>query len=126
MKKFQSYFLFLCLIWSFCNSPILFASSHSKPQGYVSDFAHVLSSDTRQALEAKLSNFERATTNEIAVVTVPSLEGDTEEDYAVRLFKEWGIGKKGKDNGVLILIAPHERRARIEVGYGLEEVLPDG
>jgi uncharacterized protein len=69
---------------------------------------------------------ERETTAEVAVVTVTSLEGMTVDDYANRLFKQWGIGQKGKDNGVLILVAPGERQIRIEVGYGLEPVLPDG
>ncbi len=127
MKKPKSYLLFSCLVFSFCNSPILFAATHyPKPASYVADFANVIDSDSRQTLEQKLSDFERATTNEFAIVTVPSLEGDTVEDYAVRLFKEWGIGKKGKDNGILILVAPHEHQGRIEVGYGLELVIPDG
>ena len=62
---------------------------------------------------------------EMAIVTVPSLEGETVEDYAVKLFQTWGIGKKGKDNGLLFLVAPNERKARIEVGYGLEATLND-
>ena len=59
-------------------------------------------------------------------MTVPSLEGIPVEDYAVRLFKEWGIGQAKQDNGVLVLVAPNEREMRIEVGYGLEGILPDG
>src|SRR6185295_16176706 len=86
----------------------------------------VLDPASKQSLEQQLSEFEHSTSNEIAVVTVPSLEGDTIEDYAVRLFKEWGIGKKGKDNGILILVAPNERKVRMEVGYGLEPQLTDG
>src|SRR5262249_12642103 len=62
----------------------------------------------------------------IAVATVPTLEGDTVESYSVELFKRWGVGKKGKDNGVLILVAPSEHKTRIEVGYGLESQLTDG
>jgi uncharacterized protein len=117
------------LIFAFLLLPFDFLSAtthYPKPTGYVSDFARVLDQDSRQSLENTLSQFERSTTNEIAVVTVPSLEGDSVEDYANRLFKEWGIGKKGKDNGVLILIAPHDRKMRIEVGYGLEARLTDG
>lgn len=68
---------------------------------------------------------ERKTTAEIAVATVPSLDGLSVEEYATRLFAEWGVGKKGADNGVLILVAPSERAMRIEVGYGLEPILPD-
>src|SRR6185369_4660356 len=89
----------LCLLL-----PILcLAAKYPKPKGYVSDFANILDTSSRQQLEQELSEFERSTTHEIAVVTIPSLENNTVEDFAGRLFKEWGIGKKGKDNGVLIL-----------------------
>jgi uncharacterized protein len=94
--------------------------------GYVTDLASVLDDATKAQLTALLSGIEQETTAEVAVVTVTSLEGTTVEDYANRLFKQWGIGKKGKDNGVLILVAPGERKIRIEVGYGIEPVLPDG
>src|SRR5579864_9056663 len=97
-----------------------------KPQGYVSDFADILAPDVKNELRAMLGETERQTSAEIALVTVPSLDGETVEEYANRLFKEWGVGKKGADNGVLVLVAPSERRIRIEVGYGLEPVLPDG
>ena len=73
-----------------------------------------------------MENIEQGTTAEIAVATVSSLDGTTVDDYAVRLFKAWGVGQKGRDNGVLVLVAPSERQIRIEVGYGLEGVLPDG
>ena len=96
------------------------------PQGSVSDFANLLTPETKTALQALLRDTEQQTTAEIAVVTVPSLDGETVEQYANRLFKEWGIGKKGVNNGVLVLVAPTERKVRIEVGYGLEPVLPDG
>ncbi len=97
-----------------------------KPRGYVNDFAGVLDSGAQTELDAMLHETERQTTAEIALVTVKSLDGLTVEEYANRLFEQWGIGKKAKDNGVLVLVAPTERRIRIEVGYGLEPVLPDG
>lgn len=100
-------------------------ASPGKPAGYVSDFAGVLTAATRTALESKLAAFEKQTGDEIAVVTVRSLGGDTIENYAVQLFQEWEIGKKGKDNGILILVAPTEHEARIEVGYGLEGTVTD-
>lgn len=100
-------------------------ASPGAPAGYVTDFAHILPADAAAALETKLSGLEQATGVEIAVATVPSLGGDTIEDYAVRLFKEWGIGNKGKDNGLLLLVAPAEHRVRIEVGYGLEGTVTD-
>ncbi len=102
-----------------------FAEIPQKADGYVNDFANVIGVDKRQALEKSLRDFEKATTNEIAVVTIPSLEGLTVEDYAVRLFEKWKVGKKGKNNGAIMLLAPKERKTRIEVGYGLESVLTD-
>jgi uncharacterized protein len=97
-----------------------------KPTGRVNDFAEVLDASTRSALEQRLQDVETRTTSEIAVAIVKSLDGMSNEEYGNRLFKEWGIGQAEKDNGVLILIAPNEREMRIEVGYGLEGVLPDG
>ena len=105
-----------------------FASAYTspgQPAGFVNDYAGMLSSSERQALEQKISDFKASTTNEIAVVTISSLDGDTIENYANELFNEWGIGKKGKDNGVLILISKDDRKMRIEVGYGLEPSLTD-
>ncbi len=96
-----------------------------KPQGLVSDFANVLKAEERQALEAKLQALQRSSGSQVAVVTVPSLGGDTVENYAVELFKDWGIGQQGRDNGVLILAAVEDRQVRIEVGYGLEGALTD-
>ncbi len=96
-----------------------------KPNGYMNDFAHVLSADQDHALDLRLAALEQSTGDEVVVVTVPSLGGDTVENYAVQLFQQWGIGKKGKDNGLLILVAPNEHEARIEVGYGLEGTVTD-
>ena len=92
----------------------------------MTDAANILDATSRQTLEQQLSDFEKQTSIEIAVATVPSLEGETIEDYAVALFKQWGVGKRGKDNGVLLLVARNDHKARIEVGYGLESVLNDG
>ncbi len=104
----------------------LFAYTNpGQPTGFVSDFAQLFSPSERALLETKLSNFEKQTSNEIAVVTINSLEGDTVENYAVELFDAWNIGKEGKDNGILILVAKEDREMRIEVGYGLEPELTD-
>lgn len=97
-----------------------------EPVGAINDRAHVLSASEVQTLTALAEDVERTTSAEIAVATVTSLEGLTVEEFATKLFAAWGIGQAGKDNGVLILVAPSERRMRIEVGYGLEGVLPDG
>jgi uncharacterized protein len=97
-----------------------------KSSGYVTDRAGILDKAAAAEIEGLLRDVERDTSAEVALVTVPSLDGMTVEEYANRLFAIWGIGKKSKDNGVLLLIAPSERRVRIEVGYGLEPILPDG
>lgn len=93
--------------------------------GRVVDNAEILRDETKQRLGARLKAHEQETTNQIAVLTVPSLEGESVESYAEQVFNTWKLGQKGKDNGVLVLVAPAERRMRIEVGYGLEGTLTD-
>ena len=102
------------------------AQTLPKPAGRVTDLANVIDPATEADLDRRLDQLERKTSSEVAVVTVASLDGIPVEDYAVRLFKEWGIGQAKQDNGVLVLVAPNEREMRIEVGYGLEGILPDG
>lgn len=96
-----------------------------KPGGFVNDFAGMLTNDQKNALENKLVSFERESGNEISIVTISNLGGDTIENFAVKLFQDWGIGKKGNDNGILVLIAKEDKKMRIEVGYGLEGTLTD-
>ena len=117
--------IFLLLSLFFLASGVAFAQTFPDPQGYVSDFAGLLSAQGKEQIEGQLSQLEKDTTAEVAVVTVKSLEDSTIEDYASRLFEKWGIGKEGKDNGVLFIIASEDRKVRIEVGYGLEPVLTD-
>lgn len=93
--------------------------------GRVTDNAELLGAAARAQLTDLLAAHERKTGNQIAVLTIGSLEGENLEDYASRVFEAWGLGQKGKDNGVLLLVAPAERRLRIEVGYGLEGTLTD-
>jgi uncharacterized protein len=95
------------------------------PSGFVNDFAGILSAGDRQTLETKLSDFEKTSSNEITVAIIPSFGDDTIDDFAVKLFEDWKIGKKNKDNGILFLIARDDRQMRIEVGYGLEGALTD-
>jgi len=102
-----------------------FAAIPSNPTGYVSDFAHVLNPQYTSQLNTYLAQYEKATTNQIAVVLVSSLEGLPIEDYSMQLAEKWKVGKKGKDNGVLFLIAVNDHKMRIEVGYGLEGKLTD-
>lgn len=93
--------------------------------GRVVDGAGILKPEERAALEAKLKAHEDKTTDQVVVATVRSLEGYPIEDYANRLFRHWQLGQKDKDNGALLLVAPQERKVRIEVGYGLEGALTD-
>lgn len=106
--------------------PLLLGAAFPSPSGYVNDFATVLDDSAEQYLEGFLETLERDTNAEVVVATVASLEGMTVEEYANRLFAEWGIGQAADDNGVLLLVAPGDRAVRIEVGYGLEPMLPDG
>ncbi len=99
--------------------------SPGSPAGYVNDFASIIEDGVQSALEVKLSELEASTSHEVVVVTIPTLGGDYIENYAVKLFEEWGIGKANADNGVLLLVAVQEREVRIEVGYGLEGALVD-
>lgn len=115
---------FLISLWVF-TFPV-YAVNYPRPAGFVNDFANLYSAAFKENLEAKLSDFEKKTGNEIVVVTIESLEGQEVESYAVGLFEKWGIGKKGKNNGLLLLIAKKEREVRIEVGYGLEPYISDG
>ncbi len=93
--------------------------------GRVVDDAHVLSASTVQSLDQMLEGYERGTTNQVVVVTIPSLQGTSIEDYGYQLGRAWQIGQKDKNTGALLIVAPKERKVRIEVGYGLEPVLTD-
>jgi uncharacterized protein len=97
-----------------------------KPQGYVSDFAGVVDPATRKALESYCTRVEAATGAQIALVTLPRLEGEPVEDVANLLFRKWGIGSKKENEGILVLLSIGDRRSRVEVGYGLEPLIPDG
>jgi uncharacterized protein len=96
------------------------------PQGYVNDFAGVVDADLRGKITALCQEVDQKAGAQIAVVTIHSLEGGDVEDFANRLFEKWGVGPKGKDRGLLILLAVDDRKYRTEVGYGLEAILPDG
>ncbi len=100
--------------------------SQLKPTDYVNDFAHVLNQNTIAQLDNICQQIDQKAHEQIAVVTIKSLDGSDIESYAVDLFKKWGIGAKATDRGVLILLATQDHRYRIEVGYGLEPILPDG
>jgi uncharacterized protein len=97
-----------------------------KPTGYVNDFAHVLDPNAVAQMEEICRQIDQKAHAQVAVVTLHSLDGSDIESYAVDLFKKWGIGDKASNRGVLILYATDDRKSRIEVGYGLEPILPDG
>ncbi len=96
------------------------------PQGYVSDYAEVLTPQMREKLTALLQELEQKTTAQIAVLTVKTTQPYDDFQYALKVFDSWKIGQKGKDNGALFFVAVEDRRVRIVTGYGLEGILPDG
>lgn len=97
-----------------------------KQQGYVSDFANALDASSKVALENYAAEVEQSTGAQLAFVTVSSLENEPIDDVTYTLFRTWGIGKKKEDNGVLFLLSINDRRSRLEIGKGLEAILPDG
>jgi len=97
-----------------------------KPTGYVNDFSSTLDASSKQSLETYCANLERVTSVQMAIVLVPTLDGEPIEDAANRLYREWGIGKKGKDEGILIMLAVKDRKSRAEIGYGVETIISDG
>lgn len=97
-----------------------------KPQGYVSDFANALDASSKVALEKYAAEVEQSTGAQLAFVTVSSLENEPIDDVTYTLFRSWAIGKKKDDNGVLFLLSINDRRSRLEIGKGLEAILPDG
>jgi len=132
-------------LWAAClATAVLFGAAvtaHADPKfpdlngQRVVDDAHILSDATKADLTQKLAGIEQATTDQVVVVTVSDLQGYPIEDYGYQLGRAWGIGQKGqeqasngqtyKDNGLLLIVAPNERKVRIEVGYGLEPVMTD-
>ncbi|UOQ98423.1 TPM domain-containing protein [Hymenobacter sp. 5317J-9] len=95
------------------------------PPRLVNDLAGLMQAGEADALERKLVAYDDSTSSQIAVVTVPTLDGDDVANYAQNLYESWGIGRKGKNNGILILVAQQEHVARIQTGYGLEGAVPD-
>ncbi|MCF7849673.1 MAG: TPM domain-containing protein, partial [Kiritimatiellales bacterium] len=96
-----------------------------EPRGFVNDFANVISASDEQQLTSMITELRQKTGAEVAVVTIQSLEGGNIDDFTNRLFEKWGVGQKGKDNGLMFLASMQDREMRIEVGYGLEGAIPD-
>ena len=97
-----------------------------KPEGYVSDFGRVIDAQSKAALEQYCARVEQVTGAQMALVTIPTLEGEPIEDVANTIYRAWGVGQKGKNEGIMLLLVINDRRSRLEVGYGLEPILPDG
>ena len=113
------------LLIVFCCGPALADPKFPPLTGRVVDDAHVLTPAVVADLTAKLTALEQQTTRQLVVVTLPSLGGDDIDDYGYRLLRHWGIGQKGTNNGAVFIIVPSEHKVRVEVGYGLEDVLTD-
>ena len=120
MRLLAALFAFLCLI-----APATAAPQFPALTGRVVDGANILSDATRQDLDGKLAALEAKTSRQLVVVTLASLNGYEISDYGYQLGRAWGIGQKKLNNGVLLIVAPNERKVRIEVGYGLEPILTD-
>lgn len=112
----------LLLLWT---AALQAAPAFPTLSGRVVDEAALMSRKQAHQLTQQLAAFEKRSGIQLVVVSVDSLDGETIEEYGYQLGRHWGIGQKGKDNGVLLLIAQDERKVRIEVGYGLEGALPD-
>ena len=97
-----------------------------QPEGYLSDFAHVVSASQREALETYSREVQDKTGAQMAFVTLPSTRGEPVEEVANTIFRAWGVGQKDHNNGILLLLVTEDRRSRLEVGYGLEPIIPDG
>lgn len=118
----------VCLCLLFLVGSVAYAekTDQLKPQGYVNDFAGVLSASAKAQLTALCTEVDQKAHAQIAVVTVKSLDGQPVEDFTLDLATKWGVGPKQYASGVMILIASEDRKSRVEVGYGLEPILPDG
>jgi uncharacterized protein len=118
-------FALALLVMSFALVTAAAALTFPTLTGRVVDEANILDAGARSALTEKLAALETKTTDQLVVATVKSLQGTSVEDYANQLFRQWKLGQKDRNNGVLLLVAPNERKVRIEVGYGLEGTLTD-
>lgn len=121
MKKW----LFLLIFFLWCLPYSVCALEVPKVQGYVNDYAGMISPPAKSKLEEALRTFEQSDSTQIVILTVPSLEGENIEEFGIKVGEAWKVGKKGKDNGILFIVSKQERKIRIEVGYGLEGKLTD-
>lgn len=119
MKKL--YLLILLVIIS----SAVFTREVPKLQGRINDYANILISADEANLENLLKQIEISTSSQIALLTIPSLEGENLESYSLKVAEQWGLGQKDRDNGILLLVAMQEKQIRLEIGYGLEPIMTD-
>lgn len=122
MKRILLISFLLCSLSLFVSADVKLPS----PSGFINDFAGILTAQEKQNLLSVSEKLKQETGAELAIAIVKTTSPLDTKLYAVKLFEKWGIGEKGKDNGVLVLLAMEEKRIEIEVGYGLEGILPDG
>ncbi len=119
-------FLPVLVLLLFCSSLFAAAGSFPAPKGAVNDFAGVIDASSTQTMENLSREVLEKTGTSVVVAVIKSVGDENPDDYANRLYQAWGIGKKGEDKGVLLFLALKERKIRIETGYGVEGILPDG
>jgi uncharacterized protein len=124
-RRFLNLIVCLAALWPAATGQERELHERLQPSGYVSDYAGVIDPGDRASLESLLGELERKSGSQIGVVTLASLEGNEIRDFTNRLFERWGVGQRGKDNGILIVAAIEDRQIWVEVGYGLEPVIPD-
>lgn len=124
-KTNMSHRLFLFSLFCFLASSAVNALDVPPLRGRVNDYAGVMQSNQVQSLAGQLAQLERDTGHQVAVLTIPTLDGEDIEGFSIRVAENWKIGKKGHDNGAILVVAVKDRRLRLEIGYGLEGILPD-
>ena len=123
-RNLKKRFLFFVFLFCLCSSLAL-ALEVPNLQGRVNDYANMLTVEQKENLEKKFEQYEKETSNQIVILTIPSLENEVLEEFSIKVADKWKIGQKGKDNGVIFLVAKNDRKMRIEVGKGLEGSLTD-
>ncbi len=121
MKKICLFIILLLCFWPF----LAYGLDVPKLQGYVNDYAGMISPSVKSKIEERLRTFEQSDSTQIVILTIPSLEGENIEEFGIKVAERWKIGQQGKDNGAILIVSKQERKIRIEVGYGLEGRLTD-
>jgi len=129
LNRLRNLFAFVALLFAVFAAVGANAQDTAKPAqvltGRVVDAAGIIDPTARQQLTQKLADFEAKSSDQVVVVTVPSLNGEDIETYSNRLFRAWALGQRQENNGILLVVAPNDRKVRIEVGYGLEGTMTD-